>query len=71
VYKQACIVGYSGFGGTVGGPILKDKLWFFGAYDHHRDIVVQACFPNSLKIRWFHRQILPIRRCAGIAGCYE
>ena len=30
------------FGGTVGGPILKDKLFFFGAYQGTRQVVPQA-----------------------------
>ena len=30
------------FGGTIGGPILKDKLFFFGAYQGTRQIVPEA-----------------------------
>jgi hypothetical protein len=30
------------FGGTIGGPILKDKLFFFGAYQGIRQVVPEA-----------------------------
>jgi len=30
------------FGGTVGGPILRDKIFFFGAYQGTRQVVPQA-----------------------------
>ncbi len=30
------------FGGTVGGPILRDKLFFFGAYQGTRQVVPEA-----------------------------
>jgi hypothetical protein len=30
------------FGGTIGGPVLKDKLFFFGAYQGIRQVVPEA-----------------------------
>lgn len=35
------------FGGTIGGPILKDKLFFFGAYQGTRQVVPQASTSNG------------------------
>lgn len=35
------------FGGTLGGPILRDKLFFFGAYQGSRQIVPQATQTNT------------------------
>ncbi|WP_187143185.1 TonB-dependent receptor [Terriglobus albidus] len=48
------------FGGTMGGPIKKDKLWFFGSYEGERkpdtatttNLVTNAAFshPNTLRV---------------------
>src|SRR5262249_55652411 len=35
------------FGGTLGGPILRDKLFFFGAYQGTRQIIPQASTSNG------------------------
>lgn len=35
------------FGGTIGGPILKGKLFFFGAYQGTRQVVPQASTGNG------------------------
>ncbi len=35
------------FGGTLGGPIIKDKLFIFGAYQGTRQIVPQASTSNG------------------------
>ncbi len=36
------------FGGTVGGPVLRDKLFFFGAYQGIRQRVPQGTFTNTV-----------------------
>ncbi len=43
------------FGGTVGGPAIKDKLFFFGAYQGTRQVVPQGstsncCSPGSSQV---------------------
>jgi hypothetical protein len=64
-------------GGTVGGPILKDKLFFFGAYQGIRQTVpqtggnVQVFTPNQLTGNFagdaFSSNIIPQR--VSIPGC--
>jgi len=37
---------YHQFGGTLGGPAVKDKLFFFGSYDGQRNKSTQPVVPN-------------------------
>ena len=36
------------FGGTVGGPVLRDRLFFFGAYQGTRQVVPQGSTANGI-----------------------
>lgn len=38
-------VDYDNFTAQLGGPIMKDKLWFFGAFEHLRDSFAQPTVP--------------------------
>jgi outer membrane receptor protein involved in Fe transport len=44
---------------TLGGPIIKDKLWFFGAFDYIRDdsLPVNWSLLNTYKGRYFDAKI--------------
>jgi hypothetical protein len=47
------------FGGTLGGPVLKNKLFFFGSYEGLRDrrsVTLSARLPNALA----HQGFVPV-----------
>ena len=61
------------FGGTIGGPIMQDKLFFFGDYQGNRMIIGQSggtgLNPRAhgcrTRRRFFRRRRVPCRECEG------
>jgi hypothetical protein len=60
------------FGGTLGGPVVKDRAWFFGSYQGTREINGTS-LTNSLSTIFLPADLGPQREAASLAAlsvCY-
>ncbi|HEY2039909.1 MAG TPA: carboxypeptidase regulatory-like domain-containing protein [Edaphobacter sp.] len=59
------------FGGTLGGPIRKDKLWFFGSYEGERQPSTATSNPYATNLALFtHSALLRVNEYLG-RGDYQ
>ena len=62
---------YNYFGGSIGGPIKKDKLFIFGDYlrtSDHESVANTFTIPDS---RYFTPTATPLPGCSDPAGCID
>jgi hypothetical protein len=60
------------YGGTIGGPIVKNKLFFFSSYeqwDDHRPISVKITLPTALERQGDFSQSVRVCPGAGLSPC--
>ena len=47
-------------GGNLGGPIVRDRLWFFGSYHRQEQERSQSDFPEHAELAWIFNTVTPV-----------